>query len=183
MAMGSVTALTPADLLRMGRPPDGKHYELTGAGELIVVGNAGPVHELVKAEVLWYLITGVPRSVGRVFAETQFTILRGARIPDVALVLTGRLEEIDAPTSIAPDLAIEIISESEKAGEAELKLQEYLAGGVREVWQMYPELKLVRVHTPEGCSIYKGEETLTSRLLPAFSVKVCDLFPAITMKE
>lgn len=181
--MGSVTALTPADLLTMGRPPGGKHYELADSGELIVVGNAGPLHELTKAEVLWHLITGVPRAMGKVFSETQFAVLRGARIPDVAFVSARRLNAPGAPTSIAPDLAVEIISDSETATATEQKLREYLAAGVQEVWQMHPELVLIRVHTPTGSRAYQAGDTIASPLLPGFSVMVRDLFPPATMEE
>jgi Uma2 family endonuclease len=43
--------LTPSALLDLPKPPNGNHYELSD-GELIVVGNAGALHELIKASAL-----------------------------------------------------------------------------------------------------------------------------------
>lgn len=181
--MGSVTALTPADLLTMGRPPGGKHYELADSGDLIVVGNAGPIHERTKSRLLRRLISAVPESVGAIYSESQFAILRGARIPDIAFVSSERDRLPGAPTSIAPDLAVEIISDSETATATEQKLREYLAAGVQEVWQMHPELLLIRVHTPAGSRAYQAGDVIASPLLPGFSATVRDLFPPATIEE
>lgn len=175
--MSIATTLTPADLLTMERPPNGKHYELSDSGELIIVGNAGPVHELTKGIVLRALIRVLPVEAGMVFSETQFAILRGARIPDVAFVSAPRLQLPGAPTWIAPDLAIEIISDSETAEASESRLQEYLAAGVQEVWQMYPKLALIRVHTPAGSTALHANDVITSPLLPGLTATVRDLFP------
>jgi len=46
-----------------------------------------------------------------------------------------------------PDVAIEIISDSEAAADSEEKIQQYLAAGAAEVWQIYPRLGLVRSRT------------------------------------
>jgi hypothetical protein len=44
------TTLTPDSLLELPKPANGRHYELSG-GDLIVVGNAGALHELIKTTV------------------------------------------------------------------------------------------------------------------------------------
>jgi len=65
-----------------------------------------------------------------------------ARIPDVA-VLLGRkvtcLPDEDVPIPFAPDLAVKVVSVSETAADAEKKVGEYLAAGVREVWQVFSQ--------------------------------------------
>jgi hypothetical protein len=110
--------LTPDALIELPRPPNGKHYELSD-GDLIVVGNAGALHELIKTTVFEILTEYRLRTrSGRAFAETQFALRSDcARIPDVAWVSEERLQQIprsNQAIGIAPDVAIEIVSDSEQ---------------------------------------------------------------------
>jgi Uma2 family endonuclease len=51
---------------------------------------------------------------------------------------------------LAPDLAIEILSPSERAVDIRTKLNDYLRTGVRQVWQVYAETREVVVHLAGG---------------------------------
>jgi Uma2 family endonuclease len=171
--------LTPSALLDLPKPPEGNHYELSD-GELIVVGNAGALHELIKAAVLEILIEYRLRTKsGRAFAETQF-ILRGdrARIPDIAWVSQERANKIpreNRAIEIAPDVAVEIISGSEKPEEMERKLCDYLDAGV-EVWQIFPSISSLTIwRRSQGIRI-EGDQLVTSERLPGFSVPVSNFF-------
>lgn len=63
----------------------------------------------------------------------------------------------------APDLAIEIISPSNRADEMHAKVQRYLAGGARRVWVLYPETRSVTVHRADGdAHTFTGDDVLTS---------------------
>jgi len=73
-------------------------------------------------------------------------------------------------------LAIEIISGSETAAGAESKIQEYLASGVQEAWQVYPNERRVRVRTRDEICDYSGSEPLETPVLPGFRLRVNDLF-------
>jgi Uma2 family endonuclease len=171
--------LTPSALLDLPRPPNGSHYELSD-GELIVVGNAGALHELIKASVLEILIEYRLRTKsGRAFAETQFT-LRGdrARIPDVAWVSRERTSQIpreNRAIEIAPDIAVEIISGSQQPEEMERKLRDYLEAGV-EVWQIFPSMSSLTIWRGSQGIRIEGDQLVTSERLPGFSVPVSDLF-------
>ena len=179
--MGSTrTALTPADLKTLPRPIDGRHYELS-QGELIVVGTAGTRHERVKRRILKALFSyEVQYSTGEVFAESMFTLGEGtARVPDAAFVHNAKVESLpdaDAPIPFAPDLAVEVISESESAFDAERKVGEYLRGGTLEVWQVYPNERRVRVRPAEGIRDLGPGYLLTSPLAPGFEVLVGSFF-------
>lgn len=180
MNMGTKAALSPDDLLTLPRPDDGKHYELS-EGELIVVGNAGWRHERIKSTILTLLIIYLETyRIGRAFSESQFTMAGGgARIPDVAFVSESKLallpdEDIAIP--FAPDLAIEIISNSEIAARAEKKVQEYLASGVQEVWQVYPADRRVRVRTADVSRYLSEDQLLETPVLPGFQVRVQEFF-------
>ncbi len=64
---------------------------------------------------------------------------------------------------------MEVISDSESAADAELKVAEYLAGGTPEVWQVYGKQRLVRVRTG-GIRDFTAQEVLTTSVLPGFQV-------------
>ena len=172
--------LTPNSLLELPAPEDGKFYELS-EGELIVVGYANAGHELVKSNILKLLFAwDIQYSAGRVFAESMFTLSNHtARIPDAAVVLKERVSLLlnpDITIPIAPDLAVEVISQSESATYAEKKVREYLAAGVVEIWQVYPDEKIVRVHWNKDVQTLQSGNTLRSRVMKDFEVAVDQFF-------
>jgi Uma2 family endonuclease len=179
--MASTPAVvTPADLLQLPQPSNGRHYELS-SGELIVVGNAGARHERIEQRIVTSLILWAARaSDGEIFAASQFTLgPHTARIPDAAFVSAAKLAQLpDADVAIpfAPDLPVEVISASECASNAETKVAEYLAGGVQEVWQIYPKLQRVRIRRPDFIRDLGLEDTLDSPVLPRFSIPVKQFF-------
>ncbi len=58
---------------------------------------------------------------------------------------------------------------------------EYLGEGVRLVWVVYPEMRTIRVFQADGSTSTLREADMLDgdSLLPGFSVRVSDLFPAI----
>jgi Uma2 family endonuclease len=116
---------------------------------------------------------------GRAFAETQFTLRQDrARIPDVAWVGQEKLALIpraNRAIPIAPDLAIEIISDSEAPEETEQRLRDYLEAGA-EVWQVFPSLASVTVWRGNQGSRVDKEQLLMSERLPGFAISVSELF-------
>ncbi|HEX4773714.1 MAG TPA: Uma2 family endonuclease [Bryobacteraceae bacterium] len=182
----STAQITPEALLLLPRPALGKHYELSD-GELIVVGSAGALHELIKTRIFEILSEyRLKTNAGRAFAETQFTLRADrARIPDVAWVSESKLGLIpraNRAIPIAPDLAIEIISDSEVPQETEQRLRDYLEADT-EVWQVFPALSSVTVwRRNEGVRLAK-EQVLTSECLPGFSIAVWECFRGYELSE
>ena len=167
----------------MPRPRNGRHYELSD-GELIIAGNAGTRHERVKRRILKALFSYEVRySIGEVYAESMFTLDETtARIPDAAFVRNAKVEllsDADVPIPFAPDLAVEVISESESAADAEKKVGEYLRAGTREVWQVYPDERRVRIRTANGIRDLGPGELLTTPVLPEFEVPVDSFFQLV----
>jgi len=104
------------------------------------------------------------------------------RVPDVGFYSTAKAARITDPQKFlpfAPDLAVEVVAQSESAGELMQKVTQYLAAGTAFVWVVYPELRMVVVHSPNATS-----RTFTSAgvldggsLLPNLQIAVSDLFP------
>ncbi|MBI4568389.1 MAG: Uma2 family endonuclease [Planctomycetes bacterium] len=105
------------------------------------------------------------------------------RKPDVSFIRRGRLPNDQAPLGeikIAPDLAVEVISPNDRYEEVDAKVDEYLSAGVPLVWVVNPRSRSVRVHSAPGGMHYLRESDLLGggEVLPGFSLRVADLFPA-----
>ncbi|MBL8156365.1 MAG: Uma2 family endonuclease [Anaerolineae bacterium] len=110
--------------------------------------------------------------------EGEASSIQTKRRPDIAFVAADRLKKTRGYIYGAPDLAIEIISPSERPHDIRGKLSEYLSFGVRQVWQVYPESREIIVHLPDDTSrTYRAGDTLTgSDVLPRFEMVVGEVF-------
>ncbi|HRF97600.1 MAG TPA: Uma2 family endonuclease, partial [Aggregatilineales bacterium] len=105
-------------------------------------------------------------------------------IPDVSFVAKSRLIlPLPKLLPLAPDLAVEIISPSEKEMMVFEKARTYLLHGTKIVWVVFPDNKSVYVCTSAtddslNVKIYDATMTLSGGdVLPNFSLPVADIFP------
>ena len=98
-----------------------------------------------------------PRKLGVVLGEAGMLRLAPGliRIPDIAFLSKSRFPGGKYPREsawpLAPDLAVEIISEGNTKKEMDEKLRDYFSAGARLVWYVYPKLRQVEVFTsPEA---------------------------------
>ena len=171
--------ITVNALLDLPEREDGQRYELSD-GELILKGIAGALHEIAKATAFGILLEYRNRTrSGRAFCESGFVLRPDcARIPDVAWVSNERFAEIpreNLAIAFAPDLAIEIISESENLNQADRKLRDYLDAGV-EVWQFFLTTQSAILWTGNQGLRLTGGQLVTSAKLPGFSVPASAFF-------
>lgn len=102
------------------------------------------------------------------------------RAPDVGFIRHEQLPNgmpetgyIPAP----PDLAIEIVSPNDAADEIEAKIQDYLAGGTRLIWYLYPKTRTLHVITVAGAIRLGENDTLDGGdVLPGFTLALKELF-------
>jgi len=178
-AMSTATLLTLEQFEQLPQE-DGVRYELKD-GEVVKMANAKFGHEQAKSEILSCLVPYVVQHrLGRVYAETSFA-LAPSRVcaPDVAFlsnesVAKGHPEHV---YSGAPDLAIEVVSDSEIAEELRQKIQDYLDAGSKAVWAVYPKVRVVAVYDQSGVREYRGDQVLEApEILPGFQAKVNQFF-------
>ena len=178
--MGTKTMLTPEDLLALPEA-DGARYELR-EGELVKVGTAHMRHERIKRRILkrFFAYEEQHPRAGEVYAESLFKLSSDtARMPDAAFVGAAKaalLSDGEGLIPVVPDIAVEVISESENAADAETKVREYLAAGVSEVWQFYARERFVRVRTSSGSRDLSGDDRLETPMMPGFSAPVSSFF-------
>ena len=154
-------------------------------GELIMMSPAGSEHGWIIMNIAAPMATFVRQhSLGRVFgAETGFRIGHDpdtVRAPDVAFVVAQRIGGKLSPGFFPgpPDLAVEVLSPDDRAGEVLAKVQDWLDAGCRGVWVVDPRTRTVTVYrSPSGIVLLGTSETVDGGdLLPGFSLAVSELF-------
>lgn len=104
------------------------------------------------------------------------------RIPDVSFVSWDRLPQRRVPRQpipdLVPDLAVEVLSDSNTQREMDQKLQEYFTAGVRLVWYVDPARQEVHVYTaPDQREVLTADYTLHGgEVLPGFTLPIRHLF-------
>ena len=101
------------------------------------------------------------------------------RIPDISFTA-------DTTTSVVtqgavprfPDLAVEVKSPDDSYRQMREKAAYYLANGVKLVWLVYPEKRLIEVYRADGeIQILDEDDTLEGgNVLPGFSMTVSSIF-------
>ena len=104
------------------------------------------------------------------------------RIPDVAFIAWERLPGGKIPTeaipAVAPNLAIEVLSESNTPGEMKRKRADYFGSGVELVWEFDCDDRTVTVYTaPDTRAVLTEQDVLSGdRVLPDFQLRLAELF-------
>ncbi len=105
------------------------------------------------------------------------------RFPDVCFISWDRLPEGEIPENqrileAIPDLAIEILSESNTPAEMDLKRRDYFLAGVRLVWVINPKTQTAEVFTSptDKKRISKTGSLQGGEVLPGFRLPLHQLF-------
>ena len=153
---------------------------------------------LVEKPVGWYesvLAVALARFVGNYLDRQPLGVVSGEagflrtvsgriRAPDVAFVTWQRMGAHSPRRQkilpVAPDLAVEILSESNTPAEMERKLSEYFAAGVRLVWYVDCSTQTAKSFTaPDRCEPIPADGMLTGGdVLPGFELALRTLFAA-----
>ena len=168
--------ITPEEFLEN----DFEGYEYV-KGELVPMAPPSMEHGEISIKVIRYLDLHVhTHQLGHLYtAETTFQL--GDRVvkPDVAFVSTNRLPEDRRQGSpVPPDLAVEIVSPSDKHYDITEKAFAYLKAGTRLVWVIEPVAKTVMVYRSEtDFTLLTSEDTLTGEdVVEGFTCPVAQLF-------
>ncbi|MGO9466557.1 MAG: Uma2 family endonuclease [Isosphaeraceae bacterium] len=103
------------------------------------------------------------------------------RIPDLSFISWDRLPGRESPREpipdLAPDLAVEVLSEGNTRAEMARKVREYFEAGVTLVWLIDPRKRTARViSTVEKSVLIRAHQSLDGgAVLPGFSLLLSDL--------
>ena len=150
-------------------------------GELVPMAAAAIVHGEIGVNVIILLGPYVRENkLGRLYTiETTFQLDDRVVKPDVAFVAADRLSEDKYKgMPIAPDLAVEIVSPTDKHYDVTEKAFAYLKAGTRLVWVIEPGAKTVMVYLSETDFTWLTyEDTLTGEdVVEGFTCPVAQLF-------
>lgn len=101
---------------------------------------------------------------------------------DAAFITEANLKHISDLESylpFAPDLAVEVVSPNDSAEEIYQKVQMNLDAGTAQVWVMYPKIRQIVGHYPDGTTrrFTESDSIDGGTVLPGFSAAVTDFFP------
>jgi len=167
----------------MALPDDDMRHELVNG---VIVAEPFPslLHDRVRRH-LERILEGfvLKRELGEIFGEVGFLLTRQpdtVRGPDLSFVRKERLAGIDYEKFFrgAPDLAVEILSPSNRRGEVRAKVADYLNAGCRLVWVIDPKKKTaVAYRTLEmPRRIDAGGKLDGEDVLPGFEIPLASIF-------
>ena len=176
---------SPEDLLIM---PDGELCELVD----------GQLEEKAMSGLSSWVGAEVARHLGNFVVENQLGWVFGSdagfqcfpddpdkvRKPDVSFVAKEKLPNgpTDGHLRITPNLAIEVASANDSLRDSDRKVEEYLAAGVRSVWLINPNIRVVQVIRADGTflRLHDADELTEPEILPGFRCCVRDFLPPIS---
>jgi Uma2 family endonuclease len=175
--------MTAEEFARMPEPADGTQYELV-RGELVMMTPASPRHGVcclkVGAKLLQFAqerqLGWVAVNDPGVITERNPDTVRG---PDIAFWSRERLPELpDKFTEVVPDLAVEVVSPSDTHPRVTEKVLHYLDHGVRLVWVVDPDQRIVSIYRSrqDVRILGKAEQIVGDDVLAGFTCQVSEFF-------
>jgi Uma2 family endonuclease len=180
----TVERMTLEEYLRLPESPAGTLVELV-RGVVVREPAPGGRHGQIWTAMVTALNGYVQdHGLGVVLINTLFVLDRAqetARVPDIAFLRAGRAGMTPLPEhalSGAPDLAVEILSPSNRWAAMQEKVSDYLAVGAAAVWVIDPRHRHVIVHESDTPSaVYSSGDVLTApALLPGFALPIDAVF-------
>jgi Uma2 family endonuclease len=181
MAVQDRTKLTVEQFDELIKLPENAHRSLEYVGGRVIEVVSNNLSSEIAAFMLIEIGVHVrARDLGRVTGADGGYIVAGERyIPDVAFISKERQSRPsrEAYNPNSPDLAVEVLSPSNDAGDMRVKVVNYLRAGTT-VWIVDYETKQVEVYSPD-----KPPKTLTindildgSDVLPGFTLALLQIF-------
>ncbi len=180
--MATQTLLTTEQFL--GLPEEeGKIRELD-EGRLAEMAPPNFVHAVLTARIARLIGNYIEESDSKLWVAegSGFRLAVDThRIPDVFVIRDDTARSMQANAgwyAATPDLAIEVVSPSDKAEDLDRRVYQYLGAGSHAVWVVYPETRHVMVYQAGGTALdlREGDALTVPGLLPELSIAVSGLF-------
>lgn len=162
-----------------------KFFELI-EGVIYEVNPPRPIHVVTSGRIFgFFFIFNETHQLGFVTVENGGYELSPGNvlIPDVGFISFDKVPTLPDKFTLAPDIAVEVVSPSNRPREILDKVELYLRYGTRFVWVVYPKERVVDVYRTDedgGLHIQKFTEADTldgGDVLPGFTLAVRDIFP------
>jgi len=165
--------------------PEGPPYFQLIDGELYMSPSPNRYHQDVVQNIAVPLIQHVKAAcAGRVYVAPSDVVFTENHVlqPDIYFVSKDRLSILTAQgASGAPDLVIEVLSQSTATLDLGRKREIYAESGVKELWALSPKEKAVEIFRfredpAKSVSTLRGNAVIETPILPGFALLVADIF-------
>jgi len=168
-------------------PYDGKRHEIID-GEHVVTPSPMVRHQDVVGNVHFHIKAFLrEHPIGKVFMAPTDVVLSPIDIvvPDLLFISSERRSILTAKNlQGAPDLVLEVLSDSTRRIDEVIKRKLYERFGVVEYWVADPAVDRLRIYRRDGDVFARAVElsaeagdSLTTRLLPGLAVPLAEIFP------
>lgn len=191
MTIPKPSMMTARELFRLPGV-NSKHAELI-AGVLRVGEPSGSQSSWVSLRIAMFLgVYVMEHDLGELTSEAGGYILKHnpdtVRAPDVAFVKRARLPVSGFTPYFfdgAPDLAVEVLSLSDRPKAVRAKVSDYLETGTQLIWVVDPQRRVVIVHRPGAApEVVTEHGTLDGEgVVPGFRLAVVKILPRSTSSE
>lgn len=159
-------------------PEDGFKYEWND-GELIKFTGINKTQFRIYAILNRFFVERGYLKTGTLVSE-QDVMLSGIQMrrPDIAYFTIEQELRMNKGIDEIPEFVIEVISGSDNSYRIEDKIAEYFKAGVKVIWNVYPEHKLVYVYTSrKDVKICTDSDICSAKpVLPEFEINVDAIF-------
>ena len=179
------TRLTNADYVAMTPPANsGPRHQLIN-GVLVEMSGATLAHQSFLLELSSEMSAQVRATgIGRIVIAPYDVHIdpHNTFQPDLMYVSNDRLQILEQVAATgAPDVVVEILSDSTRRRDLNEKLPIYAANGVGEVWIVDLDAITVTVHSGDGSAFapvrtFAASDTLTSSAMPGVAVDLGPIF-------
>ena len=179
------TKLTGADYMKLTPPSHrGVRYQLI-EGEFVKMAGAGRAHQLFVGELQFSLrlLIGDP-DIGDVFTAPFDVYIdeHNTFQPDLLFVSAERRHILsERGVNGAPDVVVEVLSESTRQRDLNVKMPVYGRNGVREMLAVDLSAESIARYVGDGQSmnlaqVYGADDILTSDALPGVAIDLAPIF-------
>jgi Uma2 family endonuclease len=168
---------TLEEFLIWNQPEDGFKYEWND-GELIKFNGMNRKQVYIYDALLNLFIKKGFKTNATLVSEYDIMLtMIQIRRADVAYLTNEQIAETKLGIDVIPKFVIEILSESDNVNKVEEKVAEYFKAGVKVVWNIYFEQKVVYVYTSrKNVKICTDNDTCSaSPVLDGFEISVQEL--------
>lgn len=185
MSATSTALMTAEDLIQL--PRDGFRYELIN-GELEKMPPPGSPHGRIAFQLLVYLGPFiVQHGLGQGFTEIGFKLTSNpdtVLAPDFAFLTSesfARGRDTEGYWLGPPDLAVEVLSPSDRPGKVKKRISQWFSFGVKQLWTVDPKHGTITVYrSPSDATTFSGSDELEAQdLFPGFRLSLDRIFGTI----
>jgi Uma2 family endonuclease len=166
-------------------PHTGRRYEIIDGVLYMTSPSPDELHQRASIRIAYYLFSYIELTGKGHIYTAPFDVELSLNVvvqPDILAVLNENQDNIiDTHIVGAPDLIVEIVSRTSASYDRSIKYATYARTGVKEYWIADPYQHQVEVLTLEKATyfsigIFRGQETIRSRIVPYLPIQIGALF-------